>query len=290
VTPDANATEAVRATRALGARDVFPIALGGASWSFIEDDADERGIETIHAAIASGVTLIDTAHVYTRVDHPGHSEALIARALATHPDRSRIVVATKGGHYRDGDEFPIDARPDTVRRHCQTSLELLGVERLDLYQLHWPDPNVPMRDAMKTFAELQAEGLIDEVGLSNVSIAQLEEARSVVPIVSVQNTFSPFRQDDRPMLDYCSENSIAYLSYSPLRGPDSGNLATTFPAAAAVAASKGISIERLTLAWLLALSPAMIPISGAGRPATIRDSAQAPDVILTEEDLAAVDF
>lgn len=277
--------------RSLGVNAVFPIALGGASWSFSDDhDVEERAIKTIHTAIASGVTLIDTARAYSRVAHPGHSEALIARALAHHPARDRILVATKGGHYRDGDQFPIDAKPDTIRRHCETSLELLGVDRIDLYQLHWPDPNLSMRKAIATFGELQSEGLIAAIGVCNVSIAQLEEARSVVPIVSVQNSFSPFRQDDRLMLDYCAERSIAYLSYSPLGGPETRHLAARFPGSAAVAASKGISLARLALAWLLRCSPVLIPISGAGRPETIYDSARAPDVALSEEEVAALDF
>ena len=276
--------------RSIGGRRVSAIGLGGANWSF-RDGSDDDDVASIHAAIDAGVRLIDTARAYTKADHRGHSEALIARALASHPLGSEVLVATKGGHYRDGDTFPKDARRDAVRRHCEISLELLGVDTIDLYQLHWPDPDVPIATAMETFAELRSEGLIREVGVSNVSIAQLNEAREVVPVTTVQNSFSPFEQHDRPMVEYCEENDITYLSYSPLRGGAQGNeLEETFPAAAAVAKQKNISIQRLVLAWLLQLSPALIPICGAGRPETIRDSLQAPNVHLTAEDLAVLDF
>jgi len=276
--------------RLVGAREVSAIGLGGANWSFRDGD-DDDDVASIRAAVDAGVRLIDTARAYTKPDHPGHSEALIARALAGHPLGSDVLVATKGGHYRDGDTFPKDARRDTVRRHCETSLELLGVDRIDLYQLHWPDPDVPIATAMETFAELRDEGLVRDVGVSNVTIAQLDEARSVVPIASVQNSFSPFNQNDRPMVDYCAQNDIAYLSYSPLRaGAQGANLDERFPAAAALAKQKNISIQRLTLAWLLQLSPTLIPICGASRPQTIRDSLQAPTVALTPDDLSTLDF
>jgi len=277
-------------TRLVGDIAVSAIGLGGTAWTFAEEPLDELGVRTIHAALDCGVTLIDTARAYTLADHSGHSEALIARALATYPREAEVFVATKGGHYREGDAFPIDARRDTLRRHCETSLHLLGLDRLDLYQLHWPDPNVPMCDAMQTFAELQEEGLIRYVGVSNVSIAQLEEARSVVQVVSVENNFSPFDQGDREMLDYCGEHSIAYLAYSPLRTSESTTLVEAFPAAATFAERKQVSIQRLALAWLLQLSPVIIPICGASRPETIRDSALAATLVLMDDELAQLDF
>src|SRR5262249_7145038 len=156
------------------------------------------------------------ARAYTTKDHPGYSEALIARALATHPAGSRVLVATKGGHYRDDEDFPVDVSRETIRRHCETSLEVLGVDRIDLYQLHHLGPDATMAEAMKPFAELRDEGLVRDVGVCNVSREQLDDAMQVVPIVSVQNQFSPFRQDDRTLVDYCAERSIAFLAYSPL--------------------------------------------------------------------------
>jgi aryl-alcohol dehydrogenase-like predicted oxidoreductase len=291
------------APRFIGDRPVFPIALGGASWSFtdhplwgnIRPPDDELALRAIHAALDAGMTLIDTARAYTTVDHPGHSQALIARALASHPAGSQVMVATKGGHYRKGNSFPNDASPDAIRRDCESSLCLLGVDCIDLYQLHTPDPEVPIATTMSAFAELRDEGLIRYVGVSGVSLAQLEEAASVVPITSVQNMFSPFRQDDRPMLDYCTEHSIAYLAHSPLSGGGGllggqAHLSEAFPAAAAIAERQNISVQRLALAWLLTLSPVIIPITGASKPATIRDSALAARINLTDDDLSELDF
>jgi aryl-alcohol dehydrogenase-like predicted oxidoreductase len=281
----------VLTTRRIADVQVSPIALGSASWPFLEGDPEELdalGIRAIRTALDEGITILDTAHVYTRAGREAYAEDLIARALREHPDRDSVFVATKGGHFRDGDAFPIDAQPDTVRRHCEASLRVLGVDRLDLYQLHWPDPEISMRDALRTFAELQHEGLIRLIGVSNVSVAQLEEARSVADVVSVQNHFGPHHQDGRDVLDHCTEHGIAYLAYSPLRGEVS--LAGAFPRAAAVAGRKGISVQRLALAWLLQLSPVLIPISGASRPETVADSARAPAVELTDEDLAELDF
>jgi aryl-alcohol dehydrogenase-like predicted oxidoreductase len=277
--------------RRIGDVEVSPIALGSASWPFQEGDPEEvdaLGIRAIHTALDEGITILDSAHVYTRADREAYAEHLIARALSDHPARDSIFVATKGGHFRDGDAFPIDARPDTVRRHCETSLRVLGVDRLDLYQLHWPDPEISMRDALRTFAGLQDEGLIRLIGVSNVSLAQLDEARSVADVVSVQNRFGPHYQEGRDVLDHCEEHGIAYLAYSPLRGDVS--LAEAFPRAAAVADHKGVSVQRLALAWLLRLSPVLIPISGASRPETVADSARTAAVELTDEDLAQLDF
>ena len=289
--------------RLVGDRPVFPIGLGGASWSFSDHPLfgdgsppdDDLAVRTIHAALDAGVTLIDTARAYTTADHPGHSEAIIARALAEHPAGANVLVATKGGHYRRGNAGPIDNSPETIRRHCETSRELLGVDTIELYQVHHPDPQLSITETMTTFAELRDEGLIRQVGVSNFSLEQLEEAMGVVPIASVQNRFSPFYQDDRAILDYCAAHSVAYLAYSPLSGGvgaigGAARLAEAFPKAAAAAQRRNVSIQQLALAWLLTLSPTVIPISGAGRPETIRDSASAATIVLTAGDLTALDF
>jgi aryl-alcohol dehydrogenase-like predicted oxidoreductase len=302
----------VTAIAYIGDTAVSRVALGATGWSFTDlpiwretintrrsaDEVDDDlGVRTIHTALDFGIRIIDTARAYTRADHPGHSEALIARALATHPAGTEVLIATKGGHYRDGENFPIDGRPDTIRRHCEMSLECLGVDRLDLFQLHYPDPNVALGTTMSAFAALKTEGLIRYVGLSNVSIDELREAQDVVEIASIQNHFSPFNQDDRPMLAYCEEHSIAYLAAYPLGGIGIsrergwvGGLGSAFPAATEVAERRGVSIQRLALAWLSQLSPVIIPICGAGRPDTIRDSAQASALVLSNDELLALDF
>jgi aryl-alcohol dehydrogenase-like predicted oxidoreductase len=286
------------AQRQIADLPVSAVGLGGASWSLTdlpdwpEDQKAGRGeneaIATIHAAIEGGLTLIDTARAYTTATHPGHSETLIRRAVAAHPNGAGVVVATKGGHYRSGNEFPVCGSPAALRADCDASRALLAVDRIDLYQLHWPDPTVGMSASIEALAELREAGWIRHIGVSNVTIEQLEEARAVAPIASVQNHFSPLEQGDREMVDYCAEHEIAYLSYSPLGG--GAPLSETFPAAAALAAQRGVSLQQLALAWMLGLSPTLIPICGASRPDSIRDSLQAAELELSEEDLAALDF
>ena len=267
---------------------VSAIGLGTASWA-LTGRPDAEGMKAIHVALDAGITLIDTARAYTTPSHPGFGETLVRRALAEHPAGSCGVVATKGGHYRDGDDFPIDARPEALRRDCARSRDLLGIDRIDLYLLHHPDPRVPLRASIAALAELQEEGWIRHIGVSNVSPAQLEEALSVAPVAAVQNRISPVDMSDRPVVDICAQTGIAYLAYSPLGGRASA-LAQAFPAAAELAARKGVSLPQLALAWLLTISPTLIPITGASRPESIRDSAQAADLQLTEDEQSRLDF
>lgn len=277
--------------RRIGAEQVSAIGLGGVNWSVPEPLAEQDAIRTIHAAIDAGVTLVDTAHAYTTLDHESHNEDLVAKALRRHPRGANVLVATKGGHYRTGPhEFPKDARPETIRRHCEISLRTLGIESIGLYQLHWPDPAVPITETMGAFAELQREGKIRLVGVSNFSVGQIEEALEVVDVASVQNCFSPAARQDRPVVDYCAARGIAYLSYMPLGGAgQAAKIGERFPAFAKVGSDHGVSPQRVVLAWHLAQSPAVIPIPGARRPESILDSAQAADLHLGPEELALLD-
>jgi aryl-alcohol dehydrogenase-like predicted oxidoreductase len=274
--------------RRIGDREVGAIGLGGAGWSLIDPPDDDLALRTILAAVDAGITLIDTALAYTTLDHAAHNELLIAKALREHPDGKHVLVATKGGHYRAGpSDFPTDGRPETIRRHCEASLRALGIERIDLYQLHWPDPNVPLTETMGAFAELQRAGKIDLAGLCNVSVAQIEEASAVVAIASVQNHYSPFTLGDRPVIEHCQRAGIAYMPYSPLGGQlYAGSMHRSLPAFARVAARHDVSTQRVVLAWHLAQSPVIVPIAGARQPRTIADSAAAADLTLTADDLA----
>jgi aryl-alcohol dehydrogenase-like predicted oxidoreductase len=270
---------------------VSAIGFGGVNLSIPEPVSERDAERTIHAALDAGVTLIDTAHAYTTVEEEAHNERLVARSLATHPRGGDVLVATKGGHFRAGEhDFPVDGRPETIRAHCETSLRTLGVETIGLYQLHWPDPRVPVAESMGAFAELQREGKVRLVGVSNFSVEQIEEARSVVEVASVQNRFSPAHREDRPVLDHCAGAGIAYLSYTPLDGATAARtLPERLPAFARVAAERGVSPHRVVLAWHLAQAPVVIPIPGARRPDTIADSAAAADLELTPDELALLD-
>ena len=274
--------------RSIGGTYVSAIGLGGANWSLAEPVDRDRSIRTIHAAIDAGVTLIDTAHVYTTGGEEAHNERLIAEALARHPNGRSALVATKGGHFRAGNEFPIDGRPETIRHHCETSLRALGLDCIWLYQLHMPDPAVPLAETVGALVELLREGKIALVGLSNVSLPQIEEARKVVEIASVQNPFSPGLRN-RALLDFCSSQGIAYLAYEPLGGrEEAARIEKAFPAFAAVATTRGVSVQRVVLAWELAQSPALIPIVGSSRPETAADSAAAASLELTADELASL--
>jgi aryl-alcohol dehydrogenase-like predicted oxidoreductase len=191
----------------------------------------------------------------------------------------RPLVATKGGHWRDGDRFPVDGRPGTLRAHCEISLRTLGTDRLDLYFLHHVDPAVPLADSVGALEELRREGKIAAAGLSNVTIAQLDESCAITPVAAVQNRLSYADPADLPTALACAQRGIPYLAYSPLTAPAGPCL----QAALTVAGRHGASVQRVMLAWLRAQAPNIVPLVGATRPASIRDSA---DLLhLTHDDL-----
>jgi aryl-alcohol dehydrogenase-like predicted oxidoreductase len=196
-------------TRRLGGLPVGAVGLGEMPMSLAGRPDEARAIRTIHAALDAGVTLIDTADAYCRDgSEVGHGERLVARALAAWPgDRDRVLVATKGGHTREGREWGLDGRPEHLRQACEASLRALGVDAIGLYQLHRPDPKVPFAESVGALAELKAAGKVRLVGLSNVSVDQIRQASELVEVASVQNEFSPrFRR---------SEGELAFCAGSP---------------------------------------------------------------------------
>jgi aryl-alcohol dehydrogenase-like predicted oxidoreductase len=165
-------------------------------------------------------------------------------------------------------------------------LRALAVDCIGLYQLHWPDPHIPITETMGAFADLQREGKIRFIGLANVTVEQIEDAQRIVEIVSVQNPMSPKRLEGRAVLDYCEERGISYLAYAPLGGPSEAlAIPTSLPAFAEVAARYFVSPQQVVLAWELALSPILIPIVGASRPATAVDATAASSLRLLADDL-----
>lgn len=277
------------ATRRLGTLDVSAIGLGAMPLSVEGRPDEERAVATVHAALDAGITLIDTADSYHwHADEYGHNERLVARALAAYgPGADGVLVATKGGRGRPGDgSWTIDGDPAHLKRACEGSLRRLGVEAIGLYQQHYPDPRVPYEDSLGAVRELYDEGKIRAAGISNVSVEQVRQARGILgdALVSVQNRFSPEFLQHRPVLELCTELGLAFLPWSPLGGIGRAD-AVGSGAFAEVAAGRGVSPQRVALAWLLAASPVMLPIPGASRPETIRDSAAAAELVLTEEEL-----
>jgi aryl-alcohol dehydrogenase-like predicted oxidoreductase len=261
------------------------IGLGTAQFAF-KDGTRGQSVATVVAALAAGVRVIDTALAYTRIGETSWAESVVHDAVRDFGPHDDVVVATKGGHWRDGDSFPIDGSAATLRANCEVSLRTLGVETLDLYQLHHVDPNTPLEDSVSTLDALRVEGKIREIGLSNVSITQLDAARAITPIASVQNRLSFLRFEDLPMVRQCERQGIRYLAYLPLDGP--GAVPSAGDPRRAIAAASGVSVPLLTLAWLQQLSSAIIPLVGASRPATILDSARSANWRLATDDVETI--
>ena len=279
-------------TRRLGGLQVSAIGLGEMPMSLAGRPDEAQSIRTIHAALDGGVTLIDTADAYCRDgSEMGHGERLVAKALAAWPgDRDRVLVATKGGHTRPGGRWEVDGRPEHLRQACEASLRALGVEAIGLYQLHRPDPKVPFAESVAALAELKAAGKVRLVGLSNVSVDQINQARQLVEVASVQNEFSPrFRRSEGELV-LCAAQRIAFLPWSPLGGShQSRDLGGRHRAFAEVAEAHGVSPQQVALAWELAKAPVVIPIPGASRPETITDSLAAAGLRLSDDELARLD-
>lgn len=280
--------------RTIGTRSVSAIGLGGMPTS-IEGRPDEtRAIATIHAALDAGVTLIDTADAYHQhADEVGHNEELIARALRSYGGSTAdVLVATKGGHLRPGDgSWTVNGRPEYLKQAAKASARRLGVDAIGLYQFHRPDPDVPYADSIGAVRDLLDDGVITMAGISNATIAQINEANEVLGgrLVSVQNQFSPAFRSSLDELHHCADLGIAFLPWSPLGGiKNASNVGTRHSAFQEVAVAHGVSPQQVALAWELALAPVVIPIPGASRPASVHDSVLAAELKLTTDQLSAL--
>jgi aryl-alcohol dehydrogenase-like predicted oxidoreductase len=278
--------------RTIGDITVSAIGLGAMPMS-IEGRPDEaRSIATIHAALDAGVTFIDTADSYhLRADDVGHNEELIANALATYGrDTSNVLVATKGGHLRPGDgSWTVNGSPDYLKQAAEASLKRLGGDAIGLYQFHRPDPVVPYAESIGALGDLLDAGTIRMAGISNANPDQIRQANDILGgrLVSVQNQFSPRFRSSEPELRLCDELGMAFLPWSPLGGIGAaGGLGAQHAAYAEIAAAHGVSPQQVCLAWMLSRSPHLVPIPGASRPKTIRDSAQASELHLSDTELA----
>ncbi|MFG2351605.1 aldo/keto reductase [Streptomyces phaeochromogenes] len=294
--------------RTVGGLRVSAVGLGAMPLS-IEGRPDEgRAMATVHAALDAGVTLLDTADSYHLPgDEPGHNERLVARALATYGgDTADVLVTTKGGRGRPADgSWTVTGSPLHLKSAAEASLKRLGVEAIGLYQLHKPDPAVPFEDSVGALRDLLDEGKIRYAGISNTDVGQIRRAHALLGdrLVSVQNRYSPAVRDSEPELRLCAELGLAFLPWSPLGGisrssldgpsrrlpPEDTGHPTGLDAFHAVARERGVSPQQVCLAWLLTRSPVVVPIPGASRPGTIRDSAGAADLELTPEEVARLE-
>ena len=243
--------------------------------------ADEDGaVALLRRAVELGVDFIDTADSYG----PNISEELIARAL--HP-YDGIVIATKGGLTRSGPGvWARDGRPEHLREALEGSLARLRVERIDLYQLHAVDPNVPIEASLEALVQAQADGKIRHIGLSNVSVEELEVACEMAAIVSVQNRYSVLDRADEALVDACEQRGIAFIPWFPLAAGRAGESTAYLDA---VAAAHGVSNGQVALAWLLARSPAIVPIPGTSQTRHLEENLAAAQLTLSPQELSELD-
>jgi pyridoxine 4-dehydrogenase len=252
---------------------------GPGIWGAPEDPAGAR--ELLKHVVQSGVNLIDTADSYG----PEVSENLIAEALYPYPDD--LVIATKGGLTRSGPgQWERNCRPERLKRCCEDSLRRLKLERIDVYQLHAVDPKVPVEDSMSALAELRDEGKIRHAAVCNVTVEELDRARQIVEVVSVQNRYNIADRASEDVLDVCEGDGLAFLPWFPLA---TGDLAKAGGPLDSVARKHSASPAQVALAWLLHHSPVMLPIAGTSSIAHFDENLEASELSLDEEDLAALE-
>jgi len=241
-------------------------------------DDEDAARRVLQRAVELGVDFVDTADSYG----PGVSERLIREAI----DPTEITVATKAGllRNRDGNWLP-HGDPDYIRNQVLVSRDRLGVDTIDLYQFHRPDPDTPFEDSVQTFAALKDEGLIKHVGLSNVSVDQLETAREIVDVVTVQNRYHPDDRESADVLAACEEYDIGFIPWFPL---GAGNLGEKAAVIDDVADAHDATRQQVTLAWQLQHSPVTLPIPGTSSVDHLEENVAAADLSLTDAEIARI--
>jgi aryl-alcohol dehydrogenase-like predicted oxidoreductase len=246
----------------------------------------EGGQKLLRRAVELGINFIDTAEAYG----PGFNEELIASALYPYP--KGVIIATKGGINKPTpDDIRADGRPENLRRGCEASLQRLKLERINLYQLHRPDPKVPFAESVGMLATLKEEGKIRHVGLSNVTIEQIEQARQIVPIASVQNRFSISDRNNEDVLDYCTKQGIAFIPYGSLGAhplKQGAPLAIAQGILAEIANSHGVKPNQMALAWLLHRANNILLIPGTTTISHLEENIAAAAIKLTQNEIEAL--
>lgn len=266
------------------------IGFGGMPLSIQGRPSEEMGRRVLHAAIDAGMTLIDTADVYCLDDRDiGHNERLIASVLREREDRDRVRVATKAGLRRPEGAWTSDATPEHIREACEQSLRALETDRIWLYQLHAPDPKVKFEASVEAFAGLQREGKIEHFGLSNVTVAQIEKAGAILPVVSVQNRLNPYFREDIKVAEHCARRKITFLAYSPVGGGRLAKKLPQFDVLIELARKHDRSVHAVVLAWVRSKGETVVPIPAARTVEHALDSASAADLVLAPEEIRAID-
>lgn len=279
-------------TLGAGAVTLSRVGFGGMPLSTAGRPDPATAIRVIHAALDSGATLLDTADVYCLDnDDLGHNERLIARALEewTGP-RHTIFVGTKGGMDRPEGRWERRGDPDHLHAACRRSLQALGTDCIDLYQLHAPDPAVPFAESVGALRELRDAGLVRWVGLSNVTTARIREAQNIVPILTVQNRLNPFFREalSEGVVEYCAEQGLGFLAYSPVGGGRLNRKLPNHATVQAIAEDRDATPHQVALAWVRAQGPTVVPIPGSRTPDHARSAIASAALELAPEELAAI--
>jgi aryl-alcohol dehydrogenase-like predicted oxidoreductase len=245
-----------------------------------EPDDRAECVRVVRRAVELGVDLIDTADSYG----PYVSEEIIREAL--HPYADNLVIATKAGLVRTGpDDWPPVGRPEYLRQECEMSLRRLGLERIDLFQLHRIDPKVPAEEQFGLLAALIAEGKVRHVGLSEVSVDEIKAARAIVPIVSVQNLYNLTNRSSEAVLAYCQGEGLGFIPWAPIA---SGELAKPGGAVDKITRDTGAAPPQVALAWLLHHSPVILPIPGTSSVAHLEENCGGATVELSDEQMESL--
>jgi aryl-alcohol dehydrogenase-like predicted oxidoreductase len=239
-----------------------------------KDPSEARAV--LRRVVELGIELIDTADSYG----PEINERQIAESLAPYPPK--VAIATKAGYTRPRRSWTPNGKPEHLRAACEGSLRRLRLERIDLYQLHGPDPDVPLEESVGALETLRREGKIRHIGLSNVNSAELRDLRKIAPIASVQNEYNIARRESDDVVDACEDAGIAFLAYFPL---DAGRLCGTRGSIARIAQRHRATPAQIALAWLLHRSPAVVPIPGTSSLRHLEENVAAADIALSAEDL-----
>jgi aryl-alcohol dehydrogenase-like predicted oxidoreductase len=252
---------------------------GDGIWGEPSDRAE--AVRVLRRAVELGINFIDTADSYG----PGVSEEIIAEAL--HPYPEGLVIATKGGYARPGpNQWVENGKPQHLRSACEGSLRRLRLDQIDLYQLHRIDPMVPAEDQLGTLKDLQAQGKIKHIGLSEVSVRQIQHARTMVPIVSVQNRYSIVDRGSEDVLEYCEKEKLGFIPWFPL---GAGRVSSPESPIGRVAARWKATPSQVALAWLLARSPVMLPIPGTSKVKHLEENVAAADLNIDENAIKELD-
>ena len=248
-------------------------------WGPPQDASQARAL--LRRVVGAGVNLLDTADCYG----PGAAENMLAEALYPYPDD--LVIATKGGlTHPSPDEWVRSGRPERLKRCCEESLRRLKLERIDLYQLHWVDPEVPIEGSVAALAELQDEGKIRHIGLCNVTVEGLERAQKIVEIVSVQNHYNVVHRQSEDVVERCQRDGLGFLPYYPLM---TGDLAEPGGVLNEIMATHDATPSQIALAWLLQHSPAIVPIPGTSSIAHFEENLRAAELELSDAEMEALD-